>query len=129
MIMLLFILLLIAVAVEYFQKGEYMSPVEIYDVEHFYNRLIRELSKGTLNPDDFIHKYNSKAKAKFRKVFDSKKQHVLSSIRKKDDTYIITTIDAKRMMVFYFFRFFSRKAINKIHVKEENDEYKIIRIE
>lgn len=127
LVVILFLLMLIAVLIEYKNRSEYMSPLEVYDVENYYKRFYLSIRDGK-NMDLFFHKYNIKTKRKLDPFIRKRSNFVLSNIRKENEVYEITVIDINKLAAFHFLKFFIRKAIYRIYVKEFDGSFKIILI-
>jgi hypothetical protein len=126
-IVIVFLMILIAIAIEFFYTGEYMNPLEVYDLEHFFLEFLSKTEKkGEI--EKFFNKYDSKTKSKFKKTFLHKRRYFLSSIRKNKNTYELTLIDEKKLAEYFILKFLVKKAIHKIFIKKLNEEFKIIRI-
>ncbi len=126
-VVILFLLLLIAAFAEFFWRGEYMNPLEVYDVEKFFNAFMRYVYSDRVEEvDTFFNKYDSKSKAKFEKVFSKNKKFLLSSIRKQGKIYEIVFIDQTRIMTYFLIRFLSKRAIHKMQVREVKGDLKIV---
>jgi purine-cytosine permease-like protein len=129
-IVIFFIILIISSIIEFlFYRGRYISPIEVYDLEYFFNDFKNDIKNKEINLlDKYFLKYNIKAKKNF---FDKIKHHnyYLSSIRKmNDEEYELIIIDEVRFLEFFLFRFLISVPIIKLYIKKINKEYKIIRI-
>lgn len=121
-----FLLVLISVLVEFFYKGEYMSPLEVYDLEVFYNIVYEDINYNTSDLNHYFNSYDLKTRKKFDMVFHKKKKYILSSISKRDDIYQIVIINDMKLMQFFFVRFLLGKAMHKLFVKKVKGDFKII---
>ncbi len=130
-VVIFFLLLFIAVAIEFTNSGDYLSPLEIYDLEGFFRNFLDEISNNK-NLDNifniYFNKYDNKSKKILIKIFSRYKKYFLSSIKKENDIYIITFINEFTLFRYFFFRFLAKKGIHKIFVKIIKYEFKIIRI-
>lgn len=126
-IVIIFLIILMAVLIEFFYKGEYMNPLEVYDIEQFYLELL-DITKKEDSIEKFFNKYDSKTKNKYKQIFLHKRKYFLSSIRKNKNTYELTIIDEKKLAEYFILKFLIRKAIHKLFIKELNTGLKIIRI-
>lgn len=129
-----FLLLFIAVAIEFLHSGEYISPLKIYDLEFFFNSFLKDLKENKKHLDiifeNYFNKYDSKSKQILKKLFSSRyKIYFLSSIRKEKGVYILTFINKLTLFRYFFIRFFIKQGIHKAYIKEINHNFKIIRIE
>ena len=105
-----------------------MDPLEIYDVEHFFNEFIRIAYKsGVQEREKYFNKFDLKSKDKFHKIFDKKNRYLLSSIKKEKESYELTIINEKKLFEYFFVKFFVKRAIHKLYVKKLKGELKIIR--
>lgn len=132
-LIIFFFLISFAALLEFYYSGDYMGPLEVYDVEYFYKNLILEFrTSKEFDFHKYFHKYNLKCKESFCKVYDNRKVYTLSSIRKLNGTYTITVINANRMPIFSIplIRFIvARGAIHKLYLKKFDNEFKIIKVE
>lgn len=124
-----FLLIMFAVLIEFYTRGEYMSPLEVYDIENFYNNLASDYGSTRFEHKHYFNKYDHKSKKKFFETFHGKDNYILSSIKKEGEVYTLSVIDIRKMLLFQFFRFLIRKAIHKVHVKKFKHSYKVIGIE
>lgn len=120
-----FLLMTISVIVEHFKKGEYMGPLEIYDVEHFFKKFQHSVYTGDI--EKYIHKYDHKSKANLENVLNKKMKFFLSTIRKIDGVYELTIINEHKFYQYFIIKFLARKAIHKLYVKHEKGGFKIAR--
>lgn len=160
-IILFFLLMLISVMVEYMKRGEYISPITFYNLEHFFNEFLLEVGTDG-HFEKFFNKYDSKSKKAFRSIFEKhaltqksifkkntfndfqhnftknfssktfgehyKKNFFLSSIRKNKNVYELTIIDEIKVLQFFIIKFFVKKGVHKLYVKQIDHEFKIIRL-
>lgn len=116
----------IAVLVEFFYRGDYMSPLEVYDIEKFFNEFIEDVySKGDI--DKYFNKYDHRSKKEFQKIFGKKARYFLSTIRKVDNFYEVSVINERKMLEYYFIRFLGHGAVHKMHIRKVNGSFKIIK--
>ncbi|MCA9495607.1 MAG: hypothetical protein KC589_01585 [Nanoarchaeota archaeon] len=121
-----FLLVLIAVLVEFFYKGDYMSPLEVYDIEVFYNRICEDLNYDLGDLDKYFNSYDLKTRKNFDKIFHKRKNYILSSISKRDNIYKIVLINNQKLLQFFFIRFFLGQTMHKLYVKKIKDDFKVI---
>ena len=120
-----FMLMAISIIVEHFHKGEYMGPLEIYDVEHFFKQFQRSIY--VKNVDKYLHKYDYKTRLNLEDVLSKKVKFFLSSIRKIDGVYELTIINEHKFYQYFITKFLVKKAIHKLYVKEIKGEFKVVR--
>lgn len=120
-----FLLMAISVFVEHFKKGEYMGPLEIYDVEQFFRTFQRGVYSGDINK--YLHKYDHKTKTNLEHVLNKKVKFFLSTIRKIDGVYELTIINEHKFYQYFIIKFLAKRAIHKLYVKLEKGEFKIAR--
>jgi len=123
-----FLLLAISVFVEMFNHGEYMSPIEVYDVEFFFNEFMMSVYDGRRRRQlTFFNKYDHKSKKKFDNLFDKNKRYLLSTIIKHDKVYELTFINEKKMAEYFLFKFLIRRAIHRMEIRKIKNQFKIVR--
>lgn len=127
-IIIFFLLIAISALVEHFYKGEYMGPLEIYDVESFFNDFLKYSQKEKIFNDKYFNKYDSKSRQVFSELFKGHKIYFLSSIRKNQGVYEITFIDEIKFTLFFVIKFLIRHPIHKVYVQKNHNKYKIIRL-
>ena len=125
-LVIFFLLIMISVMVEYFYKGEYMSPLEIYDVEVFYNIVYEDMNFDTNDLNHYFNTYDLKTRKTFNKIFRKGRKYILSSISKRDGIYEIVIINDRKLLQFFFVRFLLGKAMHKLFVKKVKGDFKII---
>lgn len=125
-LILFFLLLVLATMVEFFSRGDYIGPLELYDIQVFYKDFYdAAINKKSLLKEFFLT-YDQKSKDRFIKVLPRAHGFLLSSIKKQNNVYEITLIDEKKLFEYFFLKFLVRKAIHKLYVKKIKGEYKII---
>ncbi|MFW5705095.1 MAG: hypothetical protein ACOCXG_04615 [Nanoarchaeota archaeon] len=126
-IIILFELICLAVLIEFFSRGEYMNPLEYYDVEFFFDEFIGKVMKNSESAKNYISKYNSKALKTAKKIFlNSNQRFCLSSVKKKGKYYHIIFFNEKKLFYFYFLKFLVYKPLHKIVVLRTNGKFKIV---
>jgi len=125
-IIFFFLLMTISVFIEHFHKGDYISPIEVYDVEMFFKNFQKDLYKSELK--NYIHKYDYKTKQNIENIVLRKKvKFFLSTIRKESDVYELTIINEYKFFQYFLIKFLVKKAIHKLFIKKIKNEFKIIR--
>lgn len=126
-ISLVFLLLVFAVIIEYFYLGEYMTPHERLDIMIFINQLL-ENYEDKKHIDSFVNKYNHKT-LKFLKnsLYGKKKRFVISNFRKVNSKIIVTLLDDRKVLTYFFIKFLSKKAVLTLYLHKEKNSYKVIR--
>ncbi len=120
-----FLLMTISVFIEQFHKGEYMGPLEVYDVENFFKKFQKAVYTNDVNK--YLHKYDHKSKLNLEHILTKKTKFFLSTIRKIDNVYELTIINQHKFYQYFLIKFFAKKAIHKLYVKIEKGEFKIAR--
>ncbi len=125
-----FILLLILVTViELFNKGEYLSPLETYDLCEFVEKLIDDIKIGSKKPLKFINKYNPSYK-KLQEIITKKEKLLLSNIKKSGDVYEITLLRENKVILYFLSSYLGFHSVYKLHIKKEkNRNFKILLFE
>lgn len=127
-IVIMFLILVIAVVIEFFSGGEYMNPLEIYDLEYFYGNLFYDFLLQDKSFSQNFLKYTS-LESRFIQTFSPKRRYFLSTIRKQGDgVYLLSVIDERKLFEYFFVKFLVRKAVHKLTVKKFKGGYKIIHI-
>ena len=124
-IIILFLILFVSVLIEFFYMSEYIGPIEIYNVEKFINRFLKKIH--VKDHSKFFNKYDIKSKKKFEKIFNSKDDFFISSIRKHKQIYEITIINQRDEFLFIIARLFGRKGVHKLFLENHGKQFKIIR--
>ncbi len=125
-IIFLFLFLCLAAAIEFFQKGEYISPLTLYDLLGFTNLFLETAQKEKDISKCFL-KYDNKSKNNFKKYFSKNQYYFISTIIKQGNVYKITLINEKKLFQYFFIKFFIKNAIHSLYVRKISGEYKIIR--
>jgi hypothetical protein len=125
-IIIFLLLITIASIMEFKNKSEYINPFESIEIERFFRDFLFDNNRC----NNFINKYNYKAKKQCKKVFRENKDYHLMSFRKNKDIYTIDFVEEKKGGdFFYFMKFLLRMNNHRIILKKDNDDFKIIRIE
>lgn len=125
---ILFLLLSIGVLIEFYNLGEYMNPLETYEIQHFiYSFLDTYHHKKSV--EDYFNKYDAKTRKNLIKLLDRDRVYSLSSIRKYKRTYQVTLLDERKVFRYFLIHFFLGKIIYRVHIQKHNDSWKIIRVE
>lgn len=124
----LFFLLFVAVLIEYFYRGEYMNPIEVFEVETFFNIFKNNFKTNSFDFDIFFSRNDFRSKGVLSKLRDRKTRLILSSIRKHGELYEVTFFDEKKMLEYYVIRFLARKGIHKMYIKEVRGQLRIIKL-
>lgn len=125
--LILFLLLTLSALFEIIKKSDYMSPLEIYDIQHFFNDFLNSIKKLE-DMTVFFHKYDTKSKNRMTQLFRRDSKYVLNSITKKKDIYEITYFDADTICTHLFFNFFLNKTNHKMYVKKYKEGLKIAKL-
>lgn len=126
-IVLVFLLLCFAVIIEYFYLGEYMSPHERLDIMHFVTKLLDDYSNGN-EIDSYVSRYNHKTFSFLKTtLYNKKNRFVVSTLRKVDSHIIVTLLDERRVFTYFFFKFFSKKAVITLQIARYGGKFKVIR--
>lgn len=125
-IVIFFLIMCIASFIEFFNHGDYMSPLEVFDIDNFFNNLLNDIKLEKTKY--YINKYNYKTLKNFNTIFKSKKSFFLSSIKKQANTYELTFIDKNKFYKYFIFKFLIRDAISKMIIKKIKGKFKIISI-
>ena len=124
-----FLLLVFAVLIEFTQVGDYMTPLEIFDIESFANKFLYDVKLRNIDYDFYFLKYTPNVVKKFDFFTEKANSLVLSSIKKKDETYTLTFIDVNKMAAFHIAHFLAIKSLKRIHIKRYGSSYKIVHID
>lgn len=126
-IVVLLLFLTIGAFIEYLKKGEYMSPLEVYDVVGFIKEL-QYARKHNDSLDEFFLSYVKKPKKVYSQFVNKKKKFTLSTIAKHNGFYEVTLLDEAKVVEYLFFRFFTKKATIHLRLKKVKGEFKIVSI-
>ena len=124
-LIVLFLILSIGTLIEFYHRGEYISPIELYDIIYYVNEFLRKRT----NPDkfdSFFPKYINKNKKVYRMLHSKNHIFSVSTIKKSQDAYIVTLIDEGLLLGFFILRFISKRATIYLVIKKINGQYKII---
>ncbi len=125
-IVLMFLFLSIASIIEYFQSGEYIKPLIMYDLIGFTNDFLESAKRGK-KVNSYFHKYDTKSKVNFHKNFSKNQYYFISTIKRDKNNYKITIINEKKLFEYFFLKFLVRNAIHTLDVQYLDGSYKIIR--
>lgn len=117
---IMFLIMTISTILEYIQMGEYMNPLEIYEIKHFLKDFIHSSKYKQTFPKKYFNKYDSVSKKNFKKKFEKDKIYRLDKIKKHKDTYEVIFHKENNLNLF------GRKI--KINIKKIKSKYKIIRL-
>jgi len=129
-----FLIMVISVLIELLNKSEYLSPIEIYNLNLFFNNFLKDL-KNTSHIKEFdfefyFNKYDSNSKKKITKIIKKiKKRFFISTIRKENDIYKIHFIDKFTLFRFLFIKFLAKGGVHRADIKIIKGKYKIIYFE
>jgi len=112
-----FLLIFITIIIEYLEKGEYISPIELYEVEKFSNELLDMIKKGDFAALMYVHKSNPSYHI-LEKYIKKRKKFVISSIIKSGKNYEINLIDVKKWIFFFIFKYLAFNSIHKVVLKK-----------
>lgn len=126
-IFLLFLLMLVGCVVEYFKRGEYMSPLEMYDVMGFVHDMLDTKHQGG-SIDNFFLRYTKKPKSLMQALVSKRRFYTISTICKKKDYYVVTLLDEAKVLGFFFVKFLSSQATVRLYIKEHDNCFKIVRL-
>ncbi len=126
-IFLLFLLMLVGSVVEYFKRGEYMTPLEVYDVMGFVHDLLDTKRSGG-DVEHFFLRYTKKPKLLLDLLLSKRKYYSISTICKRGEFYEVTLLDEAKVLGFFFVKFLSSKATLRLYIKEHNGSLRIVRI-
>jgi hypothetical protein len=104
-----------------------MSPLEIYDISHFFNDFLSSV-KTLEDMTRFFHKYDNKSKIRMTELFRRDSKYILNSISKKNGIYELTFFDADLICTHLFFNFFINKTNHKMYLKKYKDDIKIAKL-
>ncbi|MCA9486709.1 hypothetical protein H6501_01295 [Candidatus Woesearchaeota archaeon] len=126
-ISILFLLLLVSVFLEYFLRGEYMGPLEIYDIENFTNEFLKKMYEGEQVSKYFLD-FDQKSKKRIKSLLGKNRHYFISSISKREKTYQITLVHSSKFFVYLFFRFspLGKSALRRMVVRSVKGKLKII---
>ena len=124
---ILFLILFLAVLIEFFRIGEYMSLFEISKIEHFYNSFIKEYFSSNFDTSIYFNKYDIKTKNKFNKIFHKDFQYELTYIRKKKGIYELGFITKSKKFSVILKSLFNI-GVHKMQIQKIENKYKIIHI-
>ena len=127
-IVLLFLLLSIGVLVEYSKKGEYMSPLEKYDVMGFVQELL-ESKRNREKLNDFFLRYTQKPKKSYEKLTSRNTYYMISTISKQGQYYEVTLLDQAQILRYFFIKFLSKKATLHLRISKIDGELKVISLQ
>lgn len=127
-IIILFLLLCVAVVIEFFYRSDYMNPIEIFEIESFFNVFRHNLRTDSIEFDNFFNKYDVKSKKVLEKMKKKKTRLLLSSIRKHGDVYEVTFFDERKMLEFYIVKFLAKGGVHKMFIKDIKGKLRIIRL-
>ena len=125
---ILFLLLTIAAIVEFFYLGEYMNPMQTYEIQHFMYSFLDSLNHRN-SLEKYFNKYDVKTRQKIHKLLQRDRIYTLSSIRKHKHTYEITLLDEKKVFRYFFIHFFLGKIIYRVYIRKHDGDWKIVRVE
>jgi len=125
-VIIYFMLLSIAVFIEFYNLGDYMGPLEIFDVENFYLEFINNIKDA--NKLEFVHKYDYKSKKVLEKLQKENAKYFLSTIKKKKKMYEITFINQKKMAGFFIVKFLVKNPMHKAFVTRNKNGFIIHRL-
>ncbi len=134
-IIIFFLFMTIAVFVEFLDASQYISPIELYQLEFFFNSFLKEIREikkfDEFDFENYFHKYDSKSKKIVKNFFKRfKKRFYISSIKKvNSNTYRIVFIDEFVLFRYFFIRFFAKSGLHRAIVKKNLTGFKIIFIE
>jgi hypothetical protein len=116
--------MIISSIIEFFSsRSYYLNPIEVYEIEVFYNSFIEDFKNGK-NLDKYFYKYNLKLKNYFKKNFLYDK-YFLSSVKKvSNNSYEISLVSEKKYLLYIFFRFLIKVPIYKMIIRKVNKNEK-----
>lgn len=117
---LMFLIMTISTILEYIQVGEYMNPLEVYELKHFLKEFINHSTTKKTFSTKYFNKYDLKSKKNFEKKFEKNKIYRLDKIKKHNEIYEIIFHKENKLNIF-------GKRI-KINIKKTKNKYKIIRL-
>ena len=125
---IIFILLFLslAAAIEFFEKGEYISPLVLYDILGFTNEFLHTAQQNN-DISHFFHKYDAKSKKNFKDNFSKRQYYFISTIKRSGDIYTVSLINEKKLFQYFFIKFFIKDAIHTLDLQVFNHNYKIVR--
>lgn len=113
--------------IEYFKRGEYMTPLEVYDVMGFVHDLLDTKRSGG-DVGHFFLRYTKKPKVLLDLLLCKRKYYSISTICKRGDFYEVTLLDEAKVLGFFFVKFLSSQATLRLHIKEHGGSLMIVRI-
>lgn len=122
-ILIFFLIITIAVLIEYKNKSEYISPMENIHIRHFFNNF-----NHSQNKDEFIHKYNAKTLKQLNKNIKNHLKYELTNIIKKNKFYELHIAEKPSGDKLYILKFLFKKNNHKLTIHTEDNNLKIIRI-
>jgi hypothetical protein len=98
-----------------------MDPIEIQTISLFVKRFLNEQE----NENEFYLKYIPK---KNHIPLNEKKYYAISTIKKEKKQYIVHILHQKKMLEFFFIKFFSKHATKQLTIKKVKGKLQIIHI-
>lgn len=124
-IFLLLLLLCVGSLVEFRRKGDYMSPLEMYDVMGFVHDMLDSKRRGN-NLDEYFLRYTLKSKTAHRALLSKTRFYVISTISKQGEYYEVTLLDQAKVLGFLFVKFLSKRATLHLRIRKIEGEFKVV---
>lgn len=127
---LVFILLVfISVGIEYFHRGHYLHPLEVYDIKFFFKQFLKDLEDDSFRYSAYFNTYDSRTKKVFESIFLTHTNFLITSIKKDHLVYVVSIYNKESPLLSKLSSLLLSSPYNhKLHIRKINGSYKIIHI-